>query len=93
MTRPTATIRINTSYTTFAIGRQYARNLEQALGDEFPEWHVTVIPGAVDEVVLPIEDSLESFRTEVRVRALMTESLMQAVDDCKGDRSTGPSHD
>jgi hypothetical protein len=72
MTRPTATIRINTTYTTFAIGRQYARNLEQALGDEFPEWHVTVIPGAADEVVLPMEDSLESFRTEVRVRALMT---------------------
>jgi hypothetical protein len=93
MIRPTATIRINTSYTTLAIGRQYARNLEQALGDEFPEWDVTVIPGAADEVVLPIEDSLESFRTEVRVRALMTASLMQAVDDCKADLSTGTPND
>ena len=92
MTRPTATIRINTTYTTFAIGRQYARKLEQVLGHEFPEWAVTVIPSAADEVVLPIEDSLESFRTEVRIRVLMTESLMQAVDDCKGDRPTGKSN-
>lgn len=93
MPRPTATIRINTTYTTLAIGRQYARNLEQALGNEFPEWAVTVIPSAADQVVLPIEDSVESFRTEVRVRALMTASLMKAVDDCKGDRPTGTPND
>jgi len=85
MTRPTATVRINTSYTTPRIGRQYARNLEAALDSEFPDWTVTVIPGAVDEVMLPIEDGLKNFRTEFRVRALMTESLMKAIDDCEND--------
>ena len=93
MPRPSATIRINTTYTTLAIGRQYARHLEQALGNEFPEWAVTVIPSAADEVVLPMEDSVESFRTEVRVRALMTEALMKAVEDCKGDRPTDTPND
>jgi hypothetical protein len=86
MTRPTATIRINTTYTTYTIGQQYARNLEQAFGEAFPEWAVQVIPGAVDEVILPMEESAERFRTEIRVRALMTDALMQAVEDCKGDR-------
>lgn len=83
MTRPTATVRINVSYTTPRIGRQYARNLESALDSEFPDWDVKVIPGSADEVVLPIEDGLENFRTEFRVRAVMTESLMKAVDDCE----------
>jgi len=85
MTRPTATVRINTSYTTLRIGRQYARNLESVLGREFPDWDIRVIPGSADEVVLPIEDGLENFRTEFRVRALMTESLTKAVDDCKNN--------
>lgn len=85
MTRPTATIRINTSYTAPRIGRQYARNLESALDSEFPDWDVNVIPGAADEVVLPIQDGLDNFRTEFRVRALMTESLMKAVDDCENN--------
>ena len=85
MTRPTATVRINTTYTTHRIGRQYARNLEAALDSEFPDWIVTVIPGSADEVVLPIDDGQENFRTEFRVRALMTESLMKAVDDCKNN--------
>jgi len=85
MPRPTATIRINTSYTTPAIGRQYARNLEGVLNREFPDWDVNVIPDSLDDVALPIEDMQENFRTEVRVRALMTESLMQAVEDCQGD--------
>jgi hypothetical protein len=86
VTRPTATIRINTSYTTVRIGRQYARNLESALGSEFPDWDVNILPGAMDAVVLPIEDTVENFRTEFRVRELMTASLMKAVDDCKHDR-------
>lgn len=85
MTRPTATVRINTSYTTPRIGRQYARNLKSALDSEFPDWDVKVIPGSADEVVLPIEDGLENFRTEFRVRDVMTESLMQAVDDCENN--------
>ena len=85
MTRPTATVRINTSYTTLRIGRQYARNLKSVLGREFPDWDIRVIPGSADEVVLPIEDGLENFRTEFRVRALMTESLTKAVDDCKNN--------
>ncbi|MGD1905907.1 MAG: hypothetical protein ACFB0C_07935 [Leptolyngbyaceae cyanobacterium] len=85
MTRPTATIRINTSYTTLQIGKQYARNLEDALSREFPDWNVNVIPGSADDVALPIEDLQENFRTEFRIRALMTESLMQAVKDCQGD--------
>ncbi len=86
MTRPTATIRINTSYVTVRIGRQYARNLERALEREFPDWDVHIIPGAVDAVAVPIEDTVENFRTEFRVRELMTASLMKAVDDCKHDR-------
>jgi hypothetical protein len=85
MLRPSATIRINTSYTTVPIGRQYARNLEAVLVREFPDWEVTVIPGSVDVVEVPIEDSMENFRTEMRVRELMTESLMKAVDDCNHD--------
>ena len=85
MTRPTATIRINTAYTTPRIGRQYARNLKSALDSEFPDWDVKVIPGSADEVVLPIEDGLENFRTEFRVRDVMTESLTKAVDDCENN--------
>lgn len=85
MTRLTATVRINTAYTTPRIGRQYARNLEAALDSEFPDWNVNVISGSADEVVLPIEDGLENFRTEFRVRALMTESLMKAVSDCENN--------
>jgi hypothetical protein len=85
MIRPTATIRINTSYTTARIGKQYARNLEDALGREFPDWDVKVIPGSADAVEVPIENMVENFRTERRVRDLMTESLMKAVDDCKND--------
>lgn len=83
MTRPTATIRINTSYTTAPIGQQYARNLEDVLGREFPDWDITIIPGSEDAVEIPIEDGQESFRTEFRIRDLMTKSLMKAVDDCK----------
>lgn len=85
MTRPIATIRINTAYTTPRIGQQYARNLESALDSEFPDWNVNVIPSSADEIVLPIEDGLENFRTEFRIRDLMTESLMKAVSDCEND--------
>jgi hypothetical protein len=86
MTRPTATVHINTSYTTARIGRQYVRNLKSALGREFPAWDVIIIPGSADAVELPIENGLENFRTEFRIRALMTESLMQAVNDCQNNR-------
>ena len=82
MIRPTATVRINTAYTTPRIGLQYARNLKSALDSEFPDWNIEVIPGTADEVVLPIEDGLDHFRTEFCVRALMTEALMKAVNDC-----------
>jgi hypothetical protein len=92
MTRPTATVHINTAYTTIRIGRQYARNLKDALDREFPDWDVTVIPGSTDAVVLPIENMVENFRTECRVRELMTESLMKAVDDCKDNRDM-PRHE
>jgi predicted AlkP superfamily phosphohydrolase/phosphomutase len=85
MTQPTATIRINTSYTTPQIGKQYARNLADALDSEFPDWNVNVIPGSADDVALPIENMQENFRTEFRVRALMTASLIQAIKDCQGD--------
>ena len=86
MTRPTATIHINTSYATARIGRQYARNLKHALEHEFPDWDLNIIPGAVDAVGVPIEDALANFRTEFRVRELMTASLMKAVDDCNHNR-------
>jgi hypothetical protein len=86
MTRPTATVHINTSYTTVRIGRQYARNLESAFRSEFPDWNVTVIPGSEDAVELPIENRLENFRTEFRIRTLMTDSLMKAINDCQNNR-------
>ncbi len=85
MIQPTATIRIDTSYVEDSIGRQYAQNLGDTLRHEFPDWDVQVIPGSVDAVELPIEDMLENFRTERRIRELMTELLMNAVDDYKGD--------
>jgi len=86
MTRPTATIHINTAYTTIPIGQCYERYLKDVLSREFPDWDVTVIRGSADAVELPIEDSTENFRTEFRVRKLMTESLMKAVDDSQGAR-------
>lgn len=86
MDRQTATIRINTAYVDDRIGRQYARNLKQTLRSEFPDWDVKVVPGVADAIALPIEDTLEHFRTEFRVRGLMTDALMKAVDDCKNDR-------
>lgn len=83
MTQPIATIHINTSYTTPRIGRQYARNLAEAMAQEFPDWQVQIIPGAKDWVTVPIENELENFRTEIQVRDLMTAALTQAVDDCR----------
>ncbi|WP_072620709.1 hypothetical protein [Spirulina major] len=88
MTRPTATIQVNTSYTTDPIGKRYAQNLKSALNAEFPDWDVNVVPGSADSVMLPIEDMQENFRTECHVRKLMTDALMQAVDDCQNEQDS-----
>jgi len=90
MPQPTATIHINTSYTTPRIGRQYAHNLAVAMAQEFPDWQVEIVPGAKDGVSLPIKDELDNFRTEMRVRKLMTTALIQAVDDCRANGDGDP---